>query len=109
MCCGSKRSALRNTAMPARVPATPRPVFQRAADGTRAPGAPGPNPAAAAAQVAAPGASLLVTLRYLQTPAIRVRGPVTGRRYDFSGARPDQTVDPGDAPGLARTGLFRRV
>ena len=79
MCCGSKRSALRNTAMLARVPATTRPVFQRAAGGTRAPSAPGPNPAAAAAQVAAPSASLLVTLHYLQTPAIRVCHPLRVR------------------------------
>jgi hypothetical protein len=90
MCCGSKRSVLRNTAIaiPARRPASP--VFQSAASG-------------------APQASLLVTLHYLQTAAIRVRGPVTGRHYEFSGARPAQAVDPGDAPGLARTGLFRRV
>jgi hypothetical protein len=53
--------------------------------------------------------SLTVILHYKETAAIRVRGPVTGRPYDFSAAKPDRPVDPGDATALMRTGLFRRA
>jgi hypothetical protein len=34
---------------------------------------------------------------------------VTGRRYSFSQAQPDQVVDPRDAEALLRTRFFRRV
>jgi hypothetical protein len=50
----------------------------------------------------------LTPLRYLQEAPIRVVGPVTGRPYAFSGARPLQMVDPRDAEALGRASLFRR-
>jgi hypothetical protein len=53
------------------------------------------------------GAARIVTIRYLRTPAIVVRGSVTGRRYGFSGANPVQAVDARDAPAFRRTSLFR--
>ena len=48
-----------------------------------------------------------VTIRYLGTEVIVVRGTATGRRYGFSGGSPMQTVDVRDAATLLRSGLFR--
>jgi|ERR1019366_7515772 hypothetical protein len=49
-----------------------------------------------------------VNLRYLEKSPILVRGPATGRQYDFSRARPVQAVDARDAEALLRTRFFRR-
>jgi hypothetical protein len=49
-----------------------------------------------------------VNLRYLENSPILVRGPVTGRQYEFSGAKPQQPVDVRDADALLRTGFFRK-
>jgi len=54
-------------------------------------------------------ASPSVMLRYSRTDAVRVWGPVTGRRYDFSAAETVQPVDAGDAAALLRSGLFVRT
>jgi hypothetical protein len=91
MCCGSKRSAMRNSPISAkpRVPASPGPVWVPAADSASA----------------RPG---LAILRYREATAVRVHGPVTGRTYDFSSAQPAQPVDPRDAAVLMRSGLFDR-
>ena len=48
-----------------------------------------------------------VRLHYLQSRAILVRGPATGRIYQFSAAHADGNVDGRDAALLLRTGLFR--
>jgi hypothetical protein len=53
--------------------------------------------------------STSVVLRSKDTEAVRVRGPVTGRPYDFTSAQPAQSVDPRDAAVLTRSGLFYRV
>ena len=45
-------------------------------------------------------------LRYTETSPILVRGPVSGRQYEFSGSKPVQVVDPRDAAALLRTGFF---
>lgn len=87
MCCGSKRSALRNAS---RVQATRQ-------------------AASPAVQASPPQPFAPVTLRYIETSEIRVRGPMTGRLYDFSGNPPTQAVDPRDAGALARSGRFRRA
>lgn len=50
-----------------------------------------------------------VRLHYLQSRPLLVRGPVTGRVYQFSGAHPDANVDSRDAGALLRTHLFRQV
>jgi hypothetical protein len=47
-----------------------------------------------------------VVLRYTETSPILVRGPASGRQYQFSGSKPVQTVDPRDAAALLRTGFF---
>ncbi len=49
-----------------------------------------------------------VRLRYLQQSPVRVGGPVTGKRYDFSGAQPVLQVESRDAEALLRTGFFAR-
>jgi hypothetical protein len=51
---------------------------------------------------------LQITIRYLQTSPIRVKGPTSGRQYEFSGSHPIQLVDTRDAKALLRTGFFRR-
>jgi hypothetical protein len=48
-----------------------------------------------------------VTIRYLGTEVIVIRGTATGRRYGFSGGSPVQIVDMRDAATLLRSGLFR--
>ena len=51
----------------------------------------------------------LVTLRYLESSPILVRGPATGLQYEFSGDRPVQSVDARDAAALLRTRFFSRI
>jgi len=59
---------------------------------------------------AAPGASQIgsVSLRYLKQTRILVQGPITGRHYEFSGARPCQSVDARDVEALLRTRFLSR-
>jgi hypothetical protein len=52
---------------------------------------------------------LPVRLQYLQTRPVLVRGPVTGRVYQFSAAHPEAGVDSRDAAALLQTNLFRPV
>jgi len=54
------------------------------------------------------GGNALINLRYTDAARIHVRGPVSGRTYEFSAAQPFQAVDPRDAASLLQTGLFRR-
>jgi hypothetical protein len=49
-----------------------------------------------------------VNIHYLKNSPIVVRGPVSGRQYQFSSAHPDQPVDARDANALLRTRFFRR-
>lgn len=51
----------------------------------------------------------LAAVRYVKNSPIRVRGPVTGRYYEFSGSRPVQSVDARDASSLLNTRFFRRA
>ena len=103
MCCGSRRWALRNPSTPLRARSAAPLVPQGTSNRAHIVGAPGQSLAAAR------GSSPLVILHYTETSAIRVRGQVTGRTYDFSGARPDQAVDPRDAAVLTPSALFRRA
>lgn len=109
MCCGSKRSALRNISTSSGAPSATPYVSQRTSERAHIPGAPGRNPAATTAPISPQASFPSVTLEYLETAAIRVWGPVTGRQYDFSGAEPAQALDPRDAAVLTRSGLFRRA
>jgi hypothetical protein len=58
--------------------------------------------------MSSPEAFPSVTLRYLEPSAIRVRGPITGRPYEFSMAQPVQAVDVRDAAVLVRNSAFQR-
>jgi len=49
-----------------------------------------------------------VVLRYTETSPILVRGPVSGRQYQFSGSKPVQAVDARDVVALLGTGFFSR-
>jgi hypothetical protein len=98
MCCGQKRSAMRST------PATAaKPSVRQEAPKIFQPPSAQQNPALPRTP------ALSVSLRYLERSPIRVRGPVTGQQYDFSGSHPVQTVDPRDAPALLRTRFFRQT
>jgi len=106
MCCGNKRSALRSISTSSRAASNaPAPAAASASVG----GAPRTRGIAPAAALSARGPSNSVVLRYQGAPAIRVRGPVTGRLYDFSAAQPTQAVDPADAPALTRTGILHQA
>jgi hypothetical protein len=47
-----------------------------------------------------------VRVRYSERSAIRVRGNVTGRIYEFSAAAPSQAVDVRDARALLASRFF---
>ena len=94
MCCGSRRSAWR-AASPSPEAATASPPVRHDPPG---------RPAPMSVRSAFPS----VDLYYSETAEIRVRGPVTGRPYVFSGSEPVQAVDARDAAILTRNGSFRR-
>jgi hypothetical protein len=50
-----------------------------------------------------------VLLRYRERARVLVRGPVTGRGYEFSAEQPMQSVHPRDAEMLLRTRQFVRA
>ena len=97
-CCGQKRA---NFTAPISQ-STARPITQ-----------PAPERQIAAAPAIAPTAayysgSPAISLHYLESSPIRVKGNVTGRYYEFSRANPDQAIDVRDAEALLHTRFFRR-
>ena len=56
---------------------------------------------------ATPGPGAVATLESLQKNGFVVRGPATGRHYQFAEGSSTQSVDLRDAHALVRTGLFR--
>ena len=102
MCCGQKRQARGSSAN------LPNPIaLARAGVMGTVTGQAGIN----GVRVAAPAQALStpVSLRYLRTSPIRVRGAGSGRSYEFSASRQTQPVDRRDLPGLLRTGFFRQA
>jgi hypothetical protein len=104
MCCGSKRSALRNSSAHLRIPTqqrTPATIPENPGN------APSHDPVTAAS---ISGAKLFayVTLEYLEDAPIRMTGPATGHEYHFSSIQRDHDVDARDATAFTRSGLFRR-
>ena len=99
-CCGEKRDAAAATTRPPN-PSTHPESRSRAV-------LVGPHPSGATASPA-PGGNLGVTLRYRSLSALIVRGPITGRRYQFAGGGSMQTVDRRDAEALLTTGFFDRI
>ena len=125
MCCGQNRTALRNS----QAQGTTRSVPQHTSGNSGAPtvrtqpwtptgmqAASQHRPATSQTQIA-PSQVLapvsmpqsLISVRYLETSPIRVRGLVSGMRYEFSGAAPIQQVDARDAASLLSTRFFRRA
>lgn len=103
-CCGQKRSQ-----PPGAVRSTPRTAWP-------VPAVHGLNRPAGVAVTGAgadmPGALAGrrgVVLRYREPGHVLVRGPVTGRTYEFSAARPTQAVEARDAEALLRSRRFGRV
>jgi hypothetical protein len=92
MCCGKGRAAAA-AAPPADLYVAPLP----------------PATPSAATPQAAPAAPTTVRVRYTQQAGVRVRGPASGRSYEFSVMAAVQSVDSRDAEGLVGTGFFRRV
>jgi hypothetical protein len=86
MCCGQKRSALRSNPM-----VSQHPII---------------NTQARVSQPQA-GTQSSMGIRYVGSSPLRVRGPVTGRQYEFSGSHPVHSIDPRDAALLLRTRFFR--
>jgi hypothetical protein len=125
MCCGQKRAELRNS----QAQRTARSVLQHTFSNSPAqtvrtqPSVPPPTPRTgqyeparpqtgnvppqAPAPVSMPESS--VSVRYLETSPIQVRGLVSGMSYAFSGSQPVQQVDPRDASSLLNTRFFRRA
>lgn len=94
MCCGKGRAALAAAAAPpAELYVAPLPS----------------SPPSAPAGGSVPAAPATVRLRYTQQTSVRVRGPASGRAYEFSVAAAVQSVDVRDAEGLVGSGFFRRV
>ena len=50
-----------------------------------------------------------VNIRFRQSSAIMVRGPVTGKHYQFNGAVNAVRVDARDAAALVKTGYFQHT
>ena len=92
-CCGQQRAALRH--MPPAPPSDP------------APPPPSPRTVAAGPAATAPGTG--VALKYVESGAIQLRGPVTGRQYRFSATHPILAVEQADAGPLLRTRFFIRA
>ncbi len=55
------------------------------------------------------GVNGTVSVRYTESQAVTVRGPVTGRKYLFSSGSPVQTVDTRDANAILQARFFRRA
>jgi hypothetical protein len=124
MCCGQKRTELRNSQPQSVARSVPQTLSgNRQTQAVRAqPSAPPPptaltHPPAyiqgqriqpqAAATTSTPNAS--INVRYLDNSPIRVRGLVSGTSYEFSGTAPIQQVDARDAASLLNTRFFRRA
>ena len=124
MCCGQKRTALRNSQVQGSARSVPRTSGNRRAEAVQTqPSAPPSTPMASRRQPAhtqtqsiPPQAATPVStqqssisVRYVETSPIRVRGLVSGIRYEFSRAVPTQQIDARDAPSLLNTRFFRRA
>jgi hypothetical protein len=121
MCCGQKRTELRNNqaqnirrtssgnrrTQPVRTHASALPLRPTASTHQPADTHTGNIPPQVATRTSTPHSS--IGLRYLENSPIRVRGLVSGMSYEFSGAAPVQQVDARDASSLLSTRFFRRA
>jgi hypothetical protein len=122
MCCGQKRAELRNSqaqrtarsvshtfsnspAQTVRTQPSVPPAFSRAAEFQPARPQIQNVPPQATAPADMPQSS--ISVRYLETSPIQVRGLISGMSYAFSGSQPVQQVDARDASSLLNTRFFR--
>src|SRR5215469_6489481 len=104
MCCSNKRATLmreatKQTTLKSNSIATPSPAAATSV----------PNPVQNVRPAQPPGGGSSVGLRYLEKSPIRVRGPATGRQYEFSAANPIRLIDARDAESLLRTRFFAKT
>jgi len=122
MCCGQKRTELRNNQTKWTTPSAPpySAGYSRAQAVQTQSSAPATMqtvpPANAQIRSVQPHAATAsstqhssMSLRYLENSPIRVHGLVSGGWYEFSGARAIQQVDARDAASLLNTRFFRRA
>jgi len=127
MCCGSKRTELKNSLSTAgatsnRPPAGAQRRIEplrgiesgRAATAPRAfsPLVSASAPAQIPLSATAPAGSFVasfVAISYREKAPVRVRGLTTGRTYEFSGSNSVCEVDAQDASALLNTRFFRRA
>ncbi len=104
MCCGQKRATMTQENVN-------QTTFRSNSIATQAPAAAPPvNHLTQKASVAQPPAGWsYVGLRYLEKSPIRVRGPATGRQYEFSAVNSVQSVDARDAESLLNTRFFAKT
>ena len=95
-CCGHKRDGLRSTLQPS--------TSHAPAHGST----PGIERRGVRAVATPPLGHQVVAVRYVERSRLVVRGPATGRQYEFSAARPTQIVAAHDADALLRTRYFVR-
>jgi hypothetical protein len=95
-CCGQKRDGLRSALQPS--------TSHAPAHGNR----PGIDRRRACAAATPPLGGRVVAVRYVERSRLVVRGPATGRQYEFSAAKPTQIVAAHDADALLRTRYFVR-
>ena len=121
MCCGQKRSSLQQSPLPSTRQNVPKVVSGNSHAqtlrnqpsmpvrvGSTSPESANSLSASIGPRAAAPTSHFL-GLRYVDNSPIRVRGLVTGKCYEFSGARAVQEVDLRDASSLLNTRFFRRA
>jgi hypothetical protein len=125
MCCGQKRSELRNSQVQstARSPSQLAPGNSRAQVVRTQPSTPlamravspreSTSPPIRSVWPQAPTPTSVpqssISVRYLENSPIRVRGCVSGISYEFSGSHAVQLVDARDASSLLNTRFFRRA
>ena len=122
MCCGQKRTELRNNRMNWTKPSTPpygtgnsrtQAVRTQLSALSAMRTVPPANTQIRSVQPHAATATSTqlssISVRYLENSPIRVRGLVSGGWYEFSGSHPVQLVDAKDSSSLLNTRFFRRA
>lgn len=125
MCCGQKRTELRNSQTQWTTPSVPsygsgnseaQAVRSRAGTAPATQKTSPPQPANPQTRNIQPQVATAIStqhysisVRYLEKSPIRVRGVASGMSYEFSGSRPVQQVDARDASSLLNTRFFRRA
>lgn len=105
MCCGQKRSELRNSQMRKTVTSVP----QHISNSTAPPAYTHTRSIEPQVATTSPTERDSISVRYLERSPIRVRGLISGVSYEFSGSQPVQQVDLRDASALLNTRFFRRA